>query len=548
MNNKEIKNVIKPIPDKEKNILVPTLSTTGSTPEFSVSTSSSSTEPLLQNSNQKYIDSVGEVESTKETQHRRENLKSTEETKEFVGDVESQTELRRKNNRLVGNSTKETKDFVSYQQTPYPQNPLSQNLASPSSSTPPLLQIKLLNQGAFGCVYKPYIKCDGNIGDKRYVTKIQLDNENIKNELIISEKIKTIPNFQYFFAPLLKTCNVSLSSINEEERDKCNLINDKSKITNKKFLSAKIRFVGNKNIEQYLLSILIIEYLKYIQNKDLLTNLKDEKKLKLYIKSKTYLQSLDVFTPLITNSKEKISYFFFENIMTKKITSSYYYLLKAIQKIQNYNIIHFDIKESNILYDENNHSPIIIDFGISFDLTTPPTPQKMEEFFYTDKFYIYWCIDIFIINYIINKVRKKDKITSGIISQNDVNIILLEFFTGLKQFIGSIETIKQDIIEYESKIQLFLNSFIGKDWEELLVFLFKKELYSSWDNYSLAITYIFISNSVHFIEYNTVNSSKLIKLWKSIVFSIPGERKNIDKTIEEWNNIISFVFDSQTNL
>ena len=49
--------------------------------------------------------------------------------------------------------------------------------------------------------------------------------------------------------------------------------------------------------------------------------------------------------------------------------------------------------------------------------------------------------------------------------------------------------------------------------------------------------FLFISNSIHFIDYNNSSSNQLILLWKSIIFAIPGERKNIDQTIEEFKKI-----------
>ena len=402
-------------------------------------------------------------------------------------------------------------------------------------------KIKLLNQGAYGCVYRPNIDCNGNIGNNKYVTKIQLNKDNVLDELSISEIIKKIPNYQYFFAPLIQSCNVSISLLNNENIKDCDLLKDEKKISNQKFLSTKVRYVGNKNIEEYFLSILIIEYLKYIQDYQKVTFLKEEKNLNSYIKNKTYLKTLPLFTP---SMNEKIPYFFFENIIIKKISYTYYYLLKAIQKLQIFNIIHFDIKEPNILYDEWNQSPIIIDFGISFDLSTPPSLEKQAKIFYTKKFYIYWCIDIFIINYIVQDIRNTNnttnipKLSNDIITKEKMNIIINEFFENLKKYLNSIPSMNEEITLYETKIQNFLTPFIGKKWEELFDFLFKKELYSSWDNYSLAMTYLFISNSVHFLDYNILISNNLIKLWKSIIFAIPGERKNIEQTMEEWKLII----------
>ena len=391
-------------------------------------------------------------------------------------------------------------------------------------------------------MYRPNINCDGEIGDKKFVTKIQIGDENIKNELSISEKIIKIPNYQFFFAPLLQSCNVSISSIKEEQLKECDILNKEDVKSQNIFLSTKIRYVGNKNIEQYFLSLLIIEYLKSIKDENTISYLTNEKNLKLYIKKKTYLETLKpIFLSTTLTKDDKNPHFFMESIMIKKITSTYYHLLKALQKLQEINIIHNDIKESNIMYDEWNQSPMIIDFGISYDLTTTSDQTQLLTYFYTEKFYIYWCIDIFIISYIVQIVRNKlDKTITNIITKENINNLIKGFFEseeeGLQKYL-QIESIQQDIEEFKIKIKNFLDTFIGKDWEELFDFLFKKEIYSTWDNYSLAMTYYFISNSIHFIEYENNVSKQLIQLWKSIIFAIPGERKTIEETIIEWKKI-----------
>jgi serine/threonine protein kinase len=461
---------------------------------------------------------------------------------------ENNTSIMETFNKMFSKEPEKTQPPIEPISEPISQSPILLKNESKEENKNPLgnpIEIKLINQGAFGCVFRPNIKCDGKIGNKRYVTKIQLQKENIKNELIISNKIKTIHNYQYFFAPLLHSCNVSISSIKEEQRNNCDLLKN---ATNKEninsqtsFLSTKIRYVGNKNLEQYFLSLLIFEYLKSVQDKKTLSYLKNENNLKSYIKNKTYLQSLKtLFTPTPTSINNPTPHFFFQNTMTKKMTSTYYHLLKAIQKLQEINIIHFDIKELNIIYDEWNHSPMIIDMGISFDLSTLPTKEEQHNYFYTEKFYLYWCIDIFIINYIVNVVRLDPIIYKNKITQEQVKSINTQFFEELKnpRYLGSFEHFQQDIIDFESRTLQFLESFVGKEWEELFDFLFKKELYSTWDNYSLAMTYTLISKSIHFIEYNNNESKHLIKLWKSILFAVPGERKNVEQTMEEWTNYV----------
>jgi len=55
--------------------------------------------------------------------------------------------------------------------------------------------IQLLNQGSYGCVFRPAIKCDGTLSDNTFVTKIQEDTEFIKNEVAVSAIIKKIKHY-----------------------------------------------------------------------------------------------------------------------------------------------------------------------------------------------------------------------------------------------------------------------------------------------------------------------------------------------------------------
>ena len=55
---------------------------------------------------------------------------------------------------------------------------------------------KLLNQGAYGCVYYPGFTCKGNIEkSKKFVTKIEIFDKTSKNELEISRTVRTIKNY-----------------------------------------------------------------------------------------------------------------------------------------------------------------------------------------------------------------------------------------------------------------------------------------------------------------------------------------------------------------
>ena len=175
-------------------------------------------------------------------------------------------------------------------------------------------KVKLLSQGGFGCVYYPGFDCDGKAdGDKKYVTKLQLNDVSSDNELFISEKIKKIDNYQNFFAPIESVCDIDLRIINNDILEKCEVVKGKGDYN--KYTLMKIAYINQKN------------YFNAIR-RDSIKN--------------TYV--------------------------IVEIFNSFNYLLTSLNLLIQNNIVHFDLKEENIIYNQYSYNPIIIDFGISIDI------------------------------------------------------------------------------------------------------------------------------------------------------------------------------------
>ena len=83
--------------------------------------------------------------------------------------------------------------------------------------------------------------------------------------------------------------------------------------------------------------------------------------------------------------------------------------MKGAKKMGDIDIVHYDIKENNIMCRQTGR-PIYIDFGLSFDMSE----LNLEDNSYFDKFYIFepsyspWCMDINLINYAINEIGEKN--------------------------------------------------------------------------------------------------------------------------------------------
>jgi len=174
---------------------------------------------------------------------------------------------------------------------------------------------KLLNQGAYGCVYYPGFTCKGNIEkSKKFVTKIEIFDKTSKNELDISSTVRTIKNYNKFFSPVIKHCISRFKQVNKyrDKLEECEAVNISENIYND-FIIIYISYINGKELEKYL---------------------------------------LDIETP---------------SIYISNILRDYMYLLESIKKLQEKNIIHYDLHTGNILYDLDKKIPIIIDFGLSID-------------------------------------------------------------------------------------------------------------------------------------------------------------------------------------
>lgn len=177
----------------------------------------------------------------------------------------------------------------------------------------------LIGWGGYGCIFQPSTKCDGSISEnennKYKVSKIQFYGiGGAQNEIFISSIIQTIPNFKTYFSPVISSCSVlPLSKLDPFVVNNCESIAEK-KNEYKDVITTHSRYIKHKPI-------------------------------------KLILKEQSTFSNAYT-------------IMLKYI----YHLLEGISLLQTKDIIHFDIKEGNILYayKDKVSRPVIIDFGISF--------------------------------------------------------------------------------------------------------------------------------------------------------------------------------------
>jgi len=278
----------------------------------------------------------------------------------------------------------------------------------------------LLAQGTFGCIYHPGINCNHKPLNEKYVTKIHAsDEKTTQNEIAISRKIQTITNYELYFSPVLENCEVNLAKVDKEEIEKCNFvkedIDDNKPIT---YISTKIRFIEGKSLIQYVQK----------------------------------------------NTKYSIISFLYKT------------LCESVKKLAEQNIVHYDLKENNIIVSKKGF-PIIIDFGISIDLSNRENKNFLKNAFYayTTK-YKPWCIEIVLICYII--YHKPSEVTSNKIMEIFDEVMELNDF-------AKKPYLKEDFSAYREKFKTKIST---KPQQELFDYLLST--YKRWDLYSVTILLI----------------------------------------------------------
>jgi tRNA A-37 threonylcarbamoyl transferase component Bud32 len=338
-------------------------------------------------------------------------------------------------------------------------------------SNKPISEIRLLSQGTYGCVFYPGIGCSGKLEKKQYITKVQKKENTSENELKIGNYIKKIKLYGMYFAPILKTCPIQLAKIEKEEIKKCDLFDIKDLDENKKnmkYISNKIRYVGENTLQKHLM-------------------------IRLHS---------DIHT-------------FFPHFLETHI-----FLLNSVQKLVNINILHYDIKENNIIYDEMNHSPVLIDFGLSFNVKELVQKSNFEKAFYIyyDK-YSPWCLDIALISFIVTEkewdtrsinIEKLNTVIDSYFANNEVMVIS----NNTKPYINQWKTfIRKNI---HKKGMYFVNELL-KHW-------------NTWDHYSVSVMYFFM-----IYDFEWINEPFLLQYRSMLtehILSVPSKRMSFDEMID----------------
>ena len=314
---------------------------------------------------------------------------------------------------------------------------------------------KLLSQGSFGCVYYPSLTCKGNPElSKEFLSKLQKKDFNSENEKNIGKKlIANVPDYKKYFVPVLSFCDVNISEIDSKELRKCNVV--------KKNLNVPFE----------------LQKMKYVNSKSVLSFVDSE-----------------------ANPRRIIF----------NVIELYTFLLHSIEILAKNEIVHFDLKNNNILFGIDANTPLIIDFGISIDMSkliNKATRNKyLGEYFYVyaPQYYI-WPLEVHFINFLVHK--------KPIATIQDIEQLCRTYVDENKGLDAFSPQFKQ---KYYNRAVSFLSKYANHTTKDVVIADLLGH-YKTWDNYTLSVMYLNILFAIfknkfpeksfitHFAELLTLN-------------------------------------------
>ena len=367
--------------------------------------------------------------------------------------------------------------------------------------------IHIIGQGTYGCVYSPNIECETQkLGSKKFLSKIQRKDRTSKNEIIIGKKIvnnvkKTI--LYNRFAPILESCPVNIGKLEEDKITSCKMIvQEKNKVKKTGLISNKLHYVGKHTLGNYLESELLFKH-------------HEKKQVEMYC---------------------------------KRLAETHLYLLKSTELLNNISVVHMDLKQNNIMFDDTSGVPVIIDFGLSYDTKhldiNKYITEEKKPFGIVAPYYMPWCIEIVLLSHIAYDISSKDRhVNEDKLNKqfNEVSKYQEICKTYIKKHFLLDEICNENEKKvYETGLMDWVKSWNGKSWREIWTLVANS--YKTWDNYSLSIIYL-LELSVSGLLKLQGNENSFIKRYvdilKKTIISKPGERATPDVTYKELYSIFT---------
>jgi len=435
------------------------------------------------------------------------------------------------------------------------------------------IESKLINQGSYGCIYYPSLpfqlqRDKKHTGRKRahtdtndtttaaalrskYVSKLQKFNFHSDFEDHIGRKIQEIPSYDLFFVPVVKTYKIDLATIKETHVTSCEAISKyirrntqpsiktRSKLTqqdydmlNKHFVIQKMKYINGKYLHRYL-SEVVNQTDQNLSNQSITaataantTNTTHAESSGASSDSEASDENTDNLkqkeqnlTRTLRKDERQVVKYRKQFKQDEKHHSSYHVLsilfdlyeriTDSIQLLVKYKIVHYDLKENNILVEKRHQLPYIIDFGLSIDvsrLQEHPWSEKQEDhskstidsdilyhtqssklfqynYLWRQHFYVHapdyflWPIEIHLMTYLINE---HDTLT-----EDSLRKICYEYVSNNKAIAYMSRDFKKKMFKLSMKT---FSRFIDQPREKVLNELLK--YWDKWDIYAVNIMFL----------------------------------------------------------
>jgi serine/threonine protein kinase len=369
---------------------------------------------------------------------------------------------------------------------------------------------KYVNRGTYGCIYQPMIPCAKYRNTlnfpQNYISKISKRNES---EERIGNIIKHIPHYQYYFAPIIDTCPVNIGNIDENEIKKCDIVKQLWSKTKEEDASATPKEFPKEELPAETPSDYESYKIRYVGENHL----------------GTYIHVLERIRSTTQQWKQCIEI--------------HIHALKALKMLGDAHLVHYDLKNNNIIMDDRYHVPILIDYGISFMTTDLDTfdYNTYKNIFYSDyAIYPPWCIEILLLSHILLNVptttstaaEPSNKVFDQPITDGDMHTLeetYINYFTQNSMYTEAEAT------AVATKMKTLLAPYNGQPWTELIKRLIATV--QSWDNYSLAIVMKEMINYLNKKQEIPPGLQEYTNMLTRIIVSDPDSRPTAEQTLSE---------------
>ena len=308
---------------------------------------------------------------------------------------------------------------------------------------------------------------------------IELKNELTESMMKISLLLKSIPNYNLYFQPILNVENIQYGKITEDNIESCQTIPLKRNTNIGELITLKLRKYE-------------IRWMDHVRN--------------LFSFEKKVQTCIEVWFQTMT----------------------------ILKKLKEKNIIHMNIHNQTLLYSEEKGRPILSGYNMAFDVSEYMDVQSdWEKYFPNFEEHAPWCIDIYLLSKLADR---KEMNATGPIEREEMLRWCEEYVNHEQSVYSKLGNIEKRQ-EYLKQIDAHFMTY--QTHQSLFEYLIKNA--HTWDVYS--VCNLFLDTTKEIIPTSnpnpTLNTSveKMIEILKNFLYAMPNARPAIEELEKSISNI-----------